>query len=111
MARTNERRAAIERWLRLREKQGLTLRELSTRSGIPEGTLSWWAHRLRQAKSEGDVVEVRVASGDSDIGSRAAMTDAHAAALVRLPSGITITLRGGAAQRLTETLLASVARW
>ena len=50
MARTNERRAAIERWLRLREKQGLTLREISTRSGIPEGILSWWAHRLRRKR-------------------------------------------------------------
>jgi hypothetical protein len=111
MARPNERRAAIERWLRLREKQGLTLREISTRSGIPEGTLSWWAHRLRHAQTGVDFVEVRVAGEASDIGPPAAMTDAHAAARVRLPSGITITLRGGAAQRLTETLLASVARW
>ncbi|MCA8976853.1 MAG: helix-turn-helix transcriptional regulator, partial [Planctomycetes bacterium] len=31
-----------------RERQGLTLRELSKKTGIPFGTLSWWSWRLRQ---------------------------------------------------------------
>ena len=31
-----------------REEQGLSLRSLSRRSGIPLGTLSWWNWRLRQ---------------------------------------------------------------
>ena len=31
-----------------REEQGLSLRALSRRSGIPLGTLSWWNWRLRQ---------------------------------------------------------------
>ena len=31
-----------------RERDGLTLRELSEKTGIPFGTLSWWSWRLRQ---------------------------------------------------------------
>lgn len=31
-----------------RERDGLSLRQLSEDSGIPFGTLSWWSWRLRQ---------------------------------------------------------------
>jgi len=31
-----------------REREGLSLRELSTKTGIAVGTLSWWSWRLRQ---------------------------------------------------------------
>lgn len=38
-----ERRREMERWLALGEREGLTFRELAERSGIPVGTLAWWA--------------------------------------------------------------------
>ncbi len=102
----------MERWLRLRETRGLTLREIAARSGIPPGTLSWWAHHLRRVEAGSDFVEVRVAGQAAEGSSpRSVAVESVAAARVRLPSGITVTLRGGAAQRLTESLLASVSRW
>lgn len=42
------RREDIERWLRRREREGLTFRELSEVSGVPIPTLSWWARRLSE---------------------------------------------------------------
>ena len=42
------RRKEMARLLAQRERQGLTYRELSERSGIPAHTLSWWAWKLRQ---------------------------------------------------------------
>jgi len=41
-----ERRREIGRWLALREREGLTFRALAERSGIPSGTLAWWAWRM-----------------------------------------------------------------
>jgi len=43
-----------------RERDGLSLRELSEETGIPFGTLSWWSWRLRHdpAKAAGAFVEV-----------------------------------------------------
>lgn len=43
-----DRRRAVQRWLDLREREGLTYRELSRRSGIPANTLTHWAWRLRK---------------------------------------------------------------
>ena len=34
-----------------RERDGLSLRELSDESGIPIGTLSWWSWRLRHVSN------------------------------------------------------------
>ena len=53
----------MERWLRKRERQGLTYRELSEESGIPIPTLAWWSRRLtevpeRRASCELVAVEV-----------------------------------------------------
>lgn len=31
-----------------RDREGLTLAELSRRTGVPTGTLGWWASRLRR---------------------------------------------------------------
>ena len=35
-------------WLARREKRGLTFRELSLETGVPVGTLGFWAWKLRQ---------------------------------------------------------------
>lgn len=38
----------MEHWLSLREREGLTYRELSERSGIPSNTLAGWAWRSKR---------------------------------------------------------------
>lgn len=45
MRRTRKQMAAL---LARRERDGLSLRGLAERSGIPIGTLAWWSWRLRQ---------------------------------------------------------------
>jgi hypothetical protein len=45
------RRAEVERWLALRDREHLTYLELSQRSGIPANTLTHWAWRLRRERS------------------------------------------------------------
>ncbi|MGE3173058.1 MAG: hypothetical protein AB7O97_10575 [Planctomycetota bacterium] len=64
-----------------RERDGLSLRELSDRSGIPLGTLSWWSWRLRQdaVDTAGGFVEVVAAEPRADRG-----------ALIRLGSDLEI---------------------
>jgi hypothetical protein len=41
----------VERWLALRDREHLTYRELSQRSGIPANTLAHWAWRLRREQA------------------------------------------------------------
>jgi len=48
-----ERRRESGRWLALREREELTFRALAERSGIPVGTLAWWAWRARKEQSSG----------------------------------------------------------
>ena len=43
-----DRRREVQRWLALRDREGLTYRNLSARSGIPANTLAHWAWRLRR---------------------------------------------------------------
>jgi transcriptional regulator with XRE-family HTH domain len=61
MARETARRRQIRRLLALREREGLSLRAIAERSGIPVGTLSWWSHELRMASSEAEEREVSFA--------------------------------------------------
>jgi hypothetical protein len=42
-----DRREQMRRLLARRERLGLTLRELSSESGVPAGTLGYWAWKLR----------------------------------------------------------------
>ena len=48
-----DRRREVQRWLALREREGLTFRELARRSGICSGTLGHWAWRLRREETNG----------------------------------------------------------
>lgn len=45
-----DRRRQVEKWLALREREGLTYQELSDRSGIPASTLAGWAWRRKRRK-------------------------------------------------------------
>ena len=48
-----QRRKEMAALLARRERDGLSLRELSEETGIPFGTLSWWSWRLRQGTGDG----------------------------------------------------------
>jgi transcriptional regulator with XRE-family HTH domain len=56
------RRAWIRRLLGERERQGLTLAELSRRSGVPVGTLASWMARLRREAQAGCAEDRRAGS-------------------------------------------------
>ena len=59
----------MEPWLALREAEGLTLRELAERSGVPFGTLASWSRNRRLSDEGGGFVEAKDAGppgpGDS----------------------------------------------
>jgi len=58
----------MARLLAQREREGLTYRELSERSGVPAHTLSWWAWKLRQdAASRPPFVELEELSPTATI--------------------------------------------
>jgi hypothetical protein len=61
MARETARRRQMRKLLRLREREGLSLRAIAERSGIPVGTLSWWSHELRHSSGEAEEREVSFA--------------------------------------------------
>lgn len=56
------RRAWIQRLLRQRERQGLTLAELALQSGVPAGTLASWSARLRREAESTPVDDVAMSS-------------------------------------------------
>jgi len=47
-----DRRRQIQQWLAIRERDGLTYRELSQRVGVSANTLAQWAWRLRRDAAE-----------------------------------------------------------
>ena len=104
MSKRMKRRREIERLFALRDRQGLTLRELADRSGIPVGTLSWWSYQLRAEESAG-FTEVRLAPGG-------AVTD-EARSVVRLhmPAGLIAEFEGDVADRAATSLIESLVRW
>ena len=107
MSKRMKRRREIERLFALRDRQGLTLRELADRSGIPVGTLSWWSYRLRAEESAG-FTEVRLSPGG-------AVTDeaGEARSVVRLhmPAGLIAEFEGDVADRAATSLIESLVRW
>ncbi len=102
MPRREDRRREITRLLAQRETQGLSLRDLSERSGIPIGTLSWWSYRLRQ-ESKPAFVELQLSSNDN-VGIAGVATSTPDI-VVRHPDGLCVELRGDAADRLVEHVL------
>jgi len=62
------RREEIRRLLARRVREGLTYRELSERTGINPGTLSWWARKLRREEGPAFAeVVVEDSAGDSTL--------------------------------------------
>lgn len=91
----------IERWLSRREAEGLSLRELSARSGIPTGTLAWWSHRLRNEESEPEFVD----QGVVELNPPDVPTGAAPELVLRRADGLIVEARGRIADRLVERLL------
>lgn len=111
MVRASRRREEIERWLRLRETRGLSLRELGEQSGIPAGTLAWWAHRLRTEAASERFVEVRVREPDDADAHHQRREPSPSRLRVRLPSGVAVTVDGDFADRVTAALIEALRRW
>lgn len=103
MSKRTDRRREIEQLFALREQEGLSLRELSDRFGIPVGTLSWWSHRLRR-ESRPAFAEVRVVD-------REPATCDGAPLRFRLPSGAIAEFEGELADRISAALLERLTRW
>ncbi len=73
-----------------RERDGLTLRELSEESGIPFGTLSWWSWRLRQMSEDDE----RGSAAFVEVVAHSARNDGEV--VVRLDNGLAVEVRCGA---------------
>lgn len=107
MSKRSDRRREIERLLALRDSDGLSLRSLSVRSGVPAGTLSWWAHRLRRETQPG-FAEVDVSGVE-----QAPLSESCEVAeiIVRHPCGMAVELRGASADRVVAHVLARIDGW
>ena len=102
------RREEIERWLEVRDREGLTIRETADRAGIPAGTLSWWTHRLRQERRAGFVEVVPVLDADDPDEELAHEVDNAAACVLRLPGGLVLEARGAVAELLSDRVIAGL---
>ena len=117
MSKRESRRREIERLLSLRRSQGLSLRTLSERSGIPPGTLSWWSHKLRsESTSEAGRAFVELvptqAADWSHAGSSANVGRETSAELrIRHPSGAIVEFSGDLAEAVTERIVAELGPW
>jgi hypothetical protein len=80
------RREEMAALLARRERDGLSLRQLSEESGIPFGTLSWWSWRLRQDDGQRDSGFVEVVAAGPGV---------DAAVVVRLSNGVAIEVQSG----------------
>jgi hypothetical protein len=72
-----------------RERDGLSLRQLSEESGIPFGTLSWWSWRLRQLSA----ADGRRACAFVEVTANASRTDGEV--VVRLDNGLAVEVPAG----------------
>lgn len=115
MSRRKERRREIERLFALRDREGLSLRGLAQRSGIPFGTLSWWSHRLREEARQGEreepapaFSEVRVVDGDLADG---AAEGVDGALRLRLPGGAVVEFEGALASQVAVAVIERLVGW
>jgi hypothetical protein len=68
-----DRRGGVQRWLKIRHREGLTYRELSARSGIPANTLAHWAWRLRREGKSGRSERVAFVEVSSTTGANSSV--------------------------------------
>jgi len=108
MVNNSDRRREIKRLFALREAEGLTYRELSEHSGIPLGTLNWWAHRLRHEAACDDGF---VFAGEFEVASSRAGVDVSPDARLLHPSGLVIELRGELADQVVGSVLQDMLSW
>ena len=109
MSKRSHRRREIERLFALREREGLSLRELSEHSGIPFGTLSWWSHQLRQ---DTEATPGFVAVDVVDLADDAIADDTLGAeVVVRHPSGMVLELRGALARQVVTQAMSGLSSW
>lgn len=91
----------MRRLLARREREGLTLAELSGRSGVPAGTLGWWASRLRRETPTGFIELVERVAPPEVSGSAGRIE-------LLLRDGLRVLVPGGAdadeVQRLVRAL-------
>lgn len=118
MRKNSSRRREIERLLSLRRSKGLSLplRELSNRSGIPFGTLSWWSHRLRsEAEAAGggfvELVETGSVAPQASSARTLERADARGELRIHHPSGVVVEFSGALAETVTRQLVAELATW
>jgi len=109
MSKRTQRRREIERLFALRDREGLSLRELAEHSGIPYGTLSWWSHQLRQeARSEPAFAAVEVVDVDDD---QVCDRPTDAELIVRHPTGLVVELRGALAEYVADQVMSRLSSW
>lgn len=108
MVNKSDRRREMEQLFVLREAEGLTYRELSEHSGIPLGTLNWWAHRLRHEDPDECGF---VAAGEFELASSTDSADTSMDARLKHPSGLVIELRGEYADQVVSAVLQDLLSW
>jgi len=96
------RRDVMAALLARRERDGLSLRQLSEESGIPFGTLSWWSWRLRQLS----VQDERGSAAFVEVVASGASNDSEV--VVRLDNGLAVEVRGGADAAWLRELVAAL---
>ncbi len=104
MSKRTKRQKEMEKWLSVRDQEGISFRELSARSGFPIGTLASLSQKLRRERKpkqgffELTTVEAQPAAGPSSV-------------TVRFQAGHELVLDGQldpeSLERLTRLLLSS----
>jgi len=103
MKKRTKRQKEMEKWLGIREREGISFRELSVRSGIPIGTLSSLSRKIRlEGNSNPGFRELKVVE---------APKFAASSVTVRFPAGHELVVDGQidpeSLERLTRALLSA----
>ena len=115
MSRRQYDRSKIERYLTLRDREGLTYAALAARTGVPIGTLSYWSTKLRresvQIRSPGFIELTPCDPEPSPQPQTTVHPSPDSSVRIHHPSGALIELRGRAADSLADGILKQVATW